>query len=355
MARGRCNLLAFPSSLLDPPSLYRCIGPLAALRQNRPTLQVSVIQDVNWAVLALADVVMLQRPWSDNQHEIAKLAVRHGIPIWVDHDDDIFNIPKGNPAYAQYMNPGVHGNIASILRMADFVTVSTPALGKVFDRVRGSIVIPNALMTNVVGQMPDHSGRPRAPIVYWRGSSTHQRDLDTYTEQMVSVAAENPETPWVFQGIGESNYGLIERIRGAQPLKHTDPLEYFHGLGALCPKVVVVPLDDNPFNRSKSNIAWLEATYAGAVCVAPNWPEWQRPGVLNYEPENFATILNAAIRLPADEQNALWERSAKYVRDRLLVHDVNMGRDRILDACEQMRRDDKWRMQKRSMLNRPAA
>jgi hypothetical protein len=38
------------------------------------------------------------------------------------------------------------------------------------------------------------------------------------------------------------------------------------------------PLQDNQFNDSKSNIAWIEATLAGAVCVTnyahkPGW-EW---------------------------------------------------------------------------------
>jgi len=30
------------------------------------------------------------------------------------------------------------------------------------------------------------------------------------------------------------------------------------------------------------NIAWIEATYAGAATIGPAWQEWQHTGILNY-------------------------------------------------------------------------
>jgi hypothetical protein len=348
MAKSRINLLAFPSNALDAPSFYRCMGPLAALRQQKPGLQVSVIQEVNWASMALADVVFLQRPHSDVQRQIAQMAAKHGVPIWVDHDDDVFDIPKGNPAYNQYMNPGTSANIAAILRMADHVTASTPALAEKLGRIATNVtVVPNALMTNIAGTLPNHDGQPRVGMVYWRGGGTHQRDLDTYTQQMIDVAARHPEIPWAFQGITEANYSLVDGIAGAQALKPTDPLDYMHSIAKLRPKVVVVPLHDNAFNRSKSNIAWIEGTFAGAVVVGPDWPEWQRPGVLNYTPDTFGDVLARAITMTDDEQNAQWRLSASYINEHLGVYDVNRKRERVVDACAQMRMDHAWRAQKR--------
>lgn len=349
MAKCRTNLLAFPSNALDAPSFYRCMGPLAALRQKRHDLQVSVIEHVNWASMGLADIVFLQRPHSPSQRQIAEMAARHGVPIWVDHDDDIFDIPKGNPAYHMYMSPGVSADIAAILRLADVVTCSTQALADKLSKIRRATVVPNALMTNIVGTLTDHTGKPRINMVYWRGGQTHQRDLDRYAPNMIDVASRNP-VPWAFHGITESNYGLVEAIPGAQPLKMTDPVTYFHDLAALRPKVVVVPLDDNPFNRSKSNIAWIEATYAGAVCVAPDWPEWQRPGVISYTPETFTAKLERAIRMSDAEQDATWKQAHDYIKANLQIHDVNRARDLIVGNLEAMRRDDKWRAAKRDSL-----
>ena len=270
MARSRFNLLCFPSALLDPPSFYRALGPLAALRRKRPSLQVQVVEQINWASLALADAVLLQRPYRPNDVTIATMCQKHGIPLWVEHDDNIFQMPVGNPAYDQYMNPDVHQRIAKICQLADVVTVSTDHLADRFAPVcrERPTVARNALMTNMVGHVPNHDGQPRMNAVFWRGSRTHQRDLDTYTLEMVQVARDNPDVLWCMQGIGPENYRLMELIPKARQGKMLDPLDYFVMLATTRPRVVVVPLADHPFNRSKSNIAYLEAIYSGAICVA---------------------------------------------------------------------------------------
>ncbi len=64
----------------------------------------------------------------------------------------------------------------------------------------------------------------------------------------------------------------------------------------LQPAIMIVPLVDNDFNRAKSNIAWLEGCFAGAAVIAPDFPEFQRPGVLNYSsPEQFGDVLGNAM------------------------------------------------------------
>ncbi len=352
MAKSRCNMLAFPANLLDDPCFYRCLGPLAALRQKRPGLQIQVIENINWASLGMNDVVMLQRPHSPNQLKIAEMAVRHGLPLWVDHDDDVFNIPRGNPAYESYMNPGVHATVANILRLADIVTTSTVPLKRVVERFNPNThVVPNALMSNMVGAIRQ-SDAPRSNLVYWRGSSTHQRDLDFYTPQMVEVAKRNPTVPWLFHGLSAANYQLLDMIPTAKKAARVDPIEYFSFISNLRPRVFVVPLDDNTFNHSKSNIAWIEATFAGAVCVAPSWEEWQRPGVLNYTPENFAEVLHKAINLEPPQHEALWAQAAEYVSERLDIDAVNGKRSAIIDELELKRGDLAWRSSRRDALIR---
>ena len=345
------KLIAFPSNLVDDPCFYRCLGPLAALRRHR-NLQIQVIENVNWASLSMNDIVMLQRPFTSNQLKIAEMAVRHGLPLWVDHDDDVFNLPKGHPAFENYMNPGVHATIANILRLADVVTTSTVALKKVCERFNPNVsVIPNALMSNMVGAIRD-TDRQRTGLVYWRGSTTHQRDLDFYTPQMVEVARRNPAVPWLFHGLGAANYRLLEMIPGSQKTQRVDPIEYFSVISNLRPRVFVVPLEDNAFNHSKSNIAWIEATYAGAVCVAPAWEEWDRPGVLNYTPETFADTLHKAINLSPPEHQELWSMSAQHVAGVLDIDNVNFRRSAIIDELMKKRHDVKWRSERRDALIR---
>lgn len=348
----RTNLLAFPANLLDDPCFYRCLGPLAALRQKRPSMAIQVIENVNWASLSMNDIVMLQRPHSANQLKIAEMAVSHGLPLWVDHDDDVFNLPKGHPAYDNYMVPQIHARIANIIRLADVVTVSTVGLKKVVERFNPNThVVPNALMSNMVGAIR-RSDAPRTNLVYWRGSSTHQRDLDRYTPQMIEVAKRNPGTPWLFHGISGANYKLVESIPNASRAARVDPIEYFAMISNMRPRVFVVPLEDNPFNHSKSNIAWLEATYAGAVCVAPLWDEWERPGVLNYTPETFADVLHMAMNLTPQEHERRWAESAEYISTQLDIEAVNGKRSAIIDELEPKRHDLLWRSARRDAIIR---
>ena len=97
----------------------------------------------------------------------------------------------------------------------------------------------------------------------------------------------------------------------------------------------MVPLADHPFNRSKSNIAYLEAIYSGAICVAPDWDEWRHPGVLTYTgKESFQAQLQRAITMPADELDAEWRRGRDYVETALTIDVVNNVRSAVLDRLE---------------------
>ncbi len=234
--------------------------------------------------------------------------------------------------------------------LADIVTVSTPALGEKVARFcrQPPIVIPNALMTNMVGHVPDHADKPRMNAVMWRGSTTHQPDLDLYMDDMVRVANVNPDTAWLFQGLDHCNYKLLELIKKSQRGHHADPVDYFNILASTRPRVMVVPLVDNAFNRSKSNIAWIEAMYAGAVCVAPDWPEWRRPGCLNYQPGTFYDVLNAAVRMPDKARNDLWRAGRDYVNGELTIDVVNQKRASVLEMLTNMSESREWRMGRRA-------
>ncbi len=351
MGRSQFNLRAFPASLTDATSFYRSLGPLSALRHSKPGLSVQVANEVDWVAMALADAIMLQRPCRSSQVQIAEMAAKHGVPVWVEHDDDIFSLPSDNPHHDQYMNPGVHAAAAKIANLADIVTVSTQALAERFAKFtrQPPIVVPNALMTNMVGHVPDHADKPRMNAVMWRGSITHQRDLDLYTDAMARVAAQNPDTAWLFQGIGANNYRVLEVITKSQRGHQADPIDYFNILASTRPKVMVVPLVDNAFNRAKSNIAWIEAIYAGAVCVAPDWPEWRRPGCFNYaSTEAFPEVLNAAINLSDKTRNEHWRAGRDFVNGELAIDVVNQKRVAIMDLLSNMSESRDWRAGRRA-------
>lgn len=354
MAQRNFNLLTFSGHPSDATTFYRCIGPLNALRQKRHGLQLTHLEkEINWASLCTGDAAIFQRPTTKNQLQVAQMCAQHGMPIWVEYDDDFFGLPEENPTHDAYMNPEAHGVIRKICALADVVTASTAELAKVFAPLNKNVrVIPNGLMTNMVGFIPDHSGQPRSDMVMWRGSKTHGIDLDAFTPEIIDASKANPAVSWAFQGWSTAKLtsGIGPKaVRGAM----LDNLEYFYVISVVRPKVLMVPLADHRFNRSKSNIAGIEATYAGAVPVVPDWPEWQVPGWLHYapgDPASFRAVLQRAIDMPAEEQQIRWIMARKHIEAHLTVDIVNGKRRQILDEFEVLSASPEARARKRALV-----
>jgi len=113
--------------------------------------------------------------------------------------------------------------------------------------------------------------------------------------------------------------------------------QYMAAYGHLGPWVSVVPLEDTAFNRAKSNLAWIEATCAGALTLAPMWPDWLKPGVFTYDGlkgglKPFDSALRVILSKFEDaEFQARVQASRDYIRENLLLDTVNARRWEIVN------------------------
>jgi hypothetical protein len=124
-------------------------------------------------------------------------------------------------------------------------------------------------------------------IVLWRGSSTHQGDMMAYRDAF----QEFDNIEYHFWGMAPDLF-VGKQYGGHLESWHYKPTEqgiprYFQNLSLLKPNYLVVPLEDTVFNRCKSKIAWLEATRAGAVCLASALPEFNKRGVFKFLGSEF--------------------------------------------------------------------
>jgi hypothetical protein len=107
--------------------------------------------------------------------------------------------------------------------------------------------------------------------------------------------------------------------------------EYFGIIRELKPRLVVAPLWDCPFNHSKSNIAWIEAVYSGALCLAPAWPEWERPGCLNYRnAAEFSAAMDAVMSMPDAEVEDLNLKAWRWIQNNVVLSRVNNRREKLV-------------------------
>jgi len=327
MIRVYCN---FPN-VNDGTSFYRGAGPLTSL-QRQGKVELITAPDLDWPVLKYADILFFQRPGGEEQVKVIEKAKRAGKRVWIDYDDLLTQMPDSNPTISIYGLPEVKNSIFRCLELADIVSVSTQALADAWAaNINGKcVVIPNAWDDDLFPHPVIDFGKSAcSKRLLWRGSRTHDEDLLSVMMSLEHIARNESTAEWYF--LGDPFWMVLRTIRRHRNINikgFSDIIEYFHTLKTTYPDLMLVPLDNNPFNKAKSNIAWLEATWAGGLTIAPDWPEWQKPGVLNYT-NNFKDLVKAVIRNEIDSLK-LHAESWSYIQDNLLLSKVNQLRLDIL-------------------------
>ena len=253
-----------------------------------------------WTTLAMRWKSFLQRPYKQSDFDIVEYCKVANRPVWVDYDDLLWAVPTDNPSHHLYSDPETQKRIVRIIGMADVVSVSTEPLREIFQKPTKSgkvlnkevRVIRNALNPIFTPMSEMFKKKQRKKVVLWRGSETHQRDLLRRAEDIISVANNNPD--WVFVFVGYNPWFITDHLRKEQCIVSSslDIVEYHSFLRNAQPAIMMVPLENHLFNECKSDIAYLEATWCGALTLCPGFSEWRRPGAVNYHGElSFKDLL----------------------------------------------------------------
>lgn len=332
---GKINLLHVIPNHKDATSQYRGIAPLAALQRQYPNLFLNSASEYSWSTMHLNDLIFMQRPYTNSHLEILKMAKDNNLKVWLDYDDDLFTVPPSNPAYRIYGNKDTQKNVATMMAMADVITVSTSELKRTIQKPQVSLnknveVIPNAFNKERLPQkLPIKD--PRKKLITWRGSTTHQKDLYQFGQELIEIT--NSHKTWTFNFIGDKPWFLFEAM--GDNVIFTDPMDpvlYMKEVAKTQPVGMIVPLENCQFNLSKSSIAWMEAIYFGAVAIGPDWEEWRVPGCLNYKnPTEFKNHLLSVMSGDVDV-NKLNQDGWNYILDTLTLTKVNEKRMQIIES-----------------------
>lgn len=326
------KILAITPNPQDGTSWYRSGLPLSRLQQ---TDDVQVIEyatnAVEWNDIVHFDVLFMQRPHSYGHVRLMNKAIFMGVKVWVDWDDLLWDVPRTNPCSHIYNNEECRGSVEAIIRSSatGLVAISVSTMGllkEVLAVDSGANVwyVPNALDERLLMLDDIDIDDVRQERLGWRGSDTHQFDVAEYKDQLLDINLEYPVEyigmrPW--SDIGE--------------YIHTRPaglLEYYALLKERRWRAFFVCLEDNRFNRSKSNIAYLEAFFAGAITIAPAWEGWICPGVLTYKnKEEFSMRVEESMHLSAEVRKSLWRAARDYIKRNHVLSVTNKVRMEMLN------------------------
>jgi hypothetical protein len=309
-------------------SFYRAWGPLGLLSRSH---NVRLIESPswNWKTVIQCDCVFMHQAWNNAHRRIAECCAALNVPLWLDHDDNLLAIPVENAYFDEFDK--ARADISRIAALANVLTVSTSGLANVYGKEAN--IIPNGWNDRIFNQnIWRFAEEPRRKVISWRGAAAHDADLVFVLPAIERLAKEFPEWRWDFFGYP---HWAVQRIMArAQCRRHPfdpDLFAFMRDFGQTCPSIHIVALEDTPFNRAKSNCGWLEATWAGAVVLGPNWDEWHRPGIHNYkDAAEFEERLRQLIQATDDDRREDVARSREYIAQNLTLDRVNQLRVQVL-------------------------
>lgn len=292
-------------------SWYRSYGPLSRLTKEYDNIDIIdlPVKEINYKTLLPLTTVLILRPNSPGQLELVKLCNRLSIRVWIDLDDNLFEIPINNPAYYAYRNTDI---LEQCLKKADIVTVSTAHLSKVIKDKTG---VNSHVINNAIDEIRLDI-TPRDMNIVWRGSATHYADLEIYKDVFTKLS-----TKYTLHFMGVAPIWKINYMYHAGQ----NLFDFYESFKNLKPTFLLYPLEENNFNYSKSNIAFLEATQAGAVTMTNlHTTEWNWNSIL-HDPEIFEK------ESLEDIYTNYLENSVKIVNKYYNINDINQSRLNLLN------------------------
>lgn len=319
----------------DGTSMYRAWGPFGKMARTLADIDIKAANPgdrISWNTLSDVDMVFMQRPFDSSHINIAKTCRDFRIPVIIDYDDNYFAIEEHNPAFRAYDNPYMIENIRHMCELADRIWFGTDTLMNIFDQEVGngidekSEVIRNAIDLELY---PIRKPKKYRKCVVWRGGANHEKDLETFKDPILALMAKYPDHEFVFMGYCPE---FISDLPHGSQLKHVRlssfPV-YIRILYELRPKVIMVPMEDTPFNHPRADSSIMEGTLVGSPVIGPEYiPAYKMtsgidPYLLYSDPRDFFEKISAVL----DEPN-----------NKVISEHINPDRVRDLDSENVMRK-----------------
>jgi hypothetical protein len=224
--------------------------------------------------IASNEVAVVQRCYSKIQADFITVLGACGLRVVYDLDDNIWDIPPSNPVHRMFVANRAGFN--TCIQLADMVTVSTLPLAKAVKRnvkplinTRTGKAIPIRVCENRIEERMFVAPREQTfdeCVVGWAGSDSHAADL-ALVENALEFAMKDPNVIVEFRG---GSPARKSRLVGMPQYRHgpwMPVVEYASRMPLWKWNIALAPIQDNEFNRSKSNIKPVESGYCGVPCL----------------------------------------------------------------------------------------
>ncbi|KEF31683.1 O-antigen biosynthesis protein [Marinobacter nitratireducens] len=324
------KLVGLPTILAHPADQwgcghYRMIQPINSMRE-----QAVAGGMVSFDWLSVPEMVRLDPDVLVYQRQITDQAVEHmqyakrilKKPTVYELDDYLPNLPIKS-AYRENMPKDILKSLRRSLKHVDRFVVSTEPLAEAFSGIHPDIqVIENCLPICWWSDLTSLRHQSEKPRVGWAGGMGHTGDLEL-VEAVVKELAD--EVDWVFFGMCPD--GLRRFVKEVH--EGIEISQYPRKLASLNLDLAIAPLEDNLFNRCKSNLRLLEYGACGFPVVCSDVEPYQAHELPVTRVKNRFKDWVDAIRMhlsDLDETARSGDRLQQVVRKNWMLEGENLRR-----------------------------
>lgn len=291
--------------------------------------------------------VKLQRQASGQQKEFLKFLKQIqgdiGFKIIYEVDDVVFKeeIPDYNKFKFAFDSDEVRNNCIEMIGMVDEVSVTCDFMRRLYTEKTGQekiTVIPNFVPNFWMGHLFDGKNvsdqfdkNKRKPRILYTGSGAHY-DIenktggkDDFTHVRDFVRATVDKYQWIFVGAFPPQLGDLVRQKKVEFYPWQNLLNYPRFIKNLNAQLMVAPLENNNFNKSKSDIKFIEACTLGIPCLCQDMETYNTaPADLRFSTiEEFADKIDAILN---------WKNRSNYYKNIYALRSI--GEKRLMELDE---------------------
>lgn len=305
---------------------YRCHVPGLALQ--RKGYEVRLGDQITPADVDSSDVIVFQRKHGKTELQAITYANEHGKTTVYEVDDDIFNVHPSSPAFEFWIKPEHKQGAIECIRACDRATTTTKLLADTLRPMNRQVFVCPNMLPDEYWPFPDPKPQSADRVVIgWAGSYTHEADLKAIVPVIVQILDSHPRTEFVFAG-DLAPFEAHERARKMEPVR----LEQYPWLIRTF-DIGLAPLLDSVFNKSKSDLKFLEYAMIGIPSIVSKVGPYidsvdnRRTGFLAQNSKDWLRYLTALVEDPdlrfqtarraqswartrlADANTAVWEKA----------------------------------------------
>lgn len=237
---------------------YRLSAPLSYVAKHNPDWDITITGVLDTRKLSDYNICIMQRQYKADVFYPLLAMKKNGTKLIYEIDDDLFNVPKWNPASEVLGKKAVQDNIKYFLSNVHAIFTTTEHLKQLYSPYCERVyVLPNSVDFDIIHKPPRNSAKK---VICWQGSQSHDRDVSL----MMPALKELVKRQDVFIKMWQIKTDIPEIYQ----VPYVQFADFYQMFSQLDGYLGLAPLTTVFFNKSKSNLKWLEYTVHGMATIA---------------------------------------------------------------------------------------